>query len=125
MSASWSRRDCIWPDEILKHLKTLNLLKSDGDPDSRTGMAVLRKYRGQLLRRAQGDDGDIDEEDVSVVATGRSDLPRSIVAAHAKKGRPDAGRPFLVEVVGQRPLPKVGVIEPTVACCWMSCTQSW
>jgi hypothetical protein len=36
-------------------------------------MALLRKYRGQLLRRAPGDDGDIDEEDVSVVATGRSD----------------------------------------------------
>ena len=46
-------------------------------------------------------------------------------AAHAKKGRPYAGRPFLVDVVGQRPLPKVGVTEPTVACCWMSCTQSW
>jgi hypothetical protein len=42
-----------------------------------------------------------------------------------KKGRPSAGRPFLVEVVGQRPLPKVGVTELTVARCWMSCTQSW
>ena len=52
-------------------------------------------------------------------------LPRSIDAAHAKKGRPDAGRPFLVEVVGQRPLPKVGVVEPAVACCWVSNTQSW
>ena len=46
-------------------------------------------------------------------------------AADAKKGRPYAGAPSWVEVVGQRPLPKVGVTEPTVACCWMSCTQSW
>jgi hypothetical protein len=36
-----------------------------------------------------------------------------------------AVRPFPVELVGQRPLPKVGLTEPTVACCWMSCTQSW
>jgi hypothetical protein len=42
-----------------------------------------------------------------------------------EEGAPLCGRPFLVEVVGQRPLPKVGVTEPTVACCWMSCTQSW
>ena len=30
--------------------------------------------------------------------------------------------PFLVEVVevlGQRPLPKIGVVDPTVACCWL------
>jgi hypothetical protein len=32
---------------------------------------------------------------------------------------------LLVEVVGQRPLPKVGVVEPAVACCWVSNTQSW
>jgi hypothetical protein len=49
----------------------------------------------------------------------------AVGAVHAKKGRPYAGRPFLVEVVGQRPLPKVGVTELTVARCWMSCTQSW
>jgi hypothetical protein len=45
--------------------------------------------------------------------------------ATAEKGRPCAGRPFLVEGVGQRPLPKVGVVGPTVACCWMSCTHWW
>ena len=33
--------------------------------------------------------------------------------------------PLLVEIVGQRPLPKVGATEPTVACCWVSTTQSW
>ena len=33
--------------------------------------------------------------------------------------------PFLVDIVGQRPLPKVGVVEPTVACCWVSCTHWW
>jgi hypothetical protein len=35
------------------------------------------------------------------------------------------GAPSWFEVVGQRPLPKVGVTELTVARCWMSCTQSW
>jgi hypothetical protein len=59
------------------------------------------------------------------VVTGLTPQDTGIVAAHARKGRPYAGRPFLVEVVGQRPLPKVGVTEPTVACCWMSCTQLW
>ena len=55
--------------------------------------------------------------------------PASVVTEHCcstcEEGAPLCGRPFLVEVVGQRPLPKVGVTEPTVACCWMSCTQSW
>jgi hypothetical protein len=69
------------------------------------------------LARPEGGDSLYDEV--------RPRLPGSVVAAHARKGRPYAGRPFLVEVVGQRPLPKVGVTEPTVACCWMSCTQLW
>ena len=55
----------------------------------------------------------------------RPHLPPSIVAAHAKKGCPLCGHPFFVEVVDQRPSPKVGVTEPTVACCWMWFTQSW
>jgi hypothetical protein len=42
-----------------------------------------------------------------------------------RRGALQCGRPFLVEVVGQRPLPKVGVVEPAVACCWVSNTQSW
>jgi hypothetical protein len=46
--------------------------------------------------------------------------------AHAvhEEGAPLCGRPFLVDIVRQRPLPNVGEVEPTVACCWMSYTQS-
>jgi hypothetical protein len=46
-----------------------------------------------------------------------------VYVIHAKKGRPYAGRPFLVEIVGQRPLPTVEVAEPTVACGWFPYTQ--
>ena len=52
-------------------------------------------------------------------------LKHRVWCSTCEEGAPLCGRPFLVEVVGQRPLPKVGVTEPTVACCWMSCTQSW
>jgi len=53
------------------------------------------------------------------------DFSTSALACTCEEGAPLCGRPFLVEVVGQRPLPKVGVVEPAVACCWMSNTQSW
>jgi hypothetical protein len=56
---------------------------------------------------------------------GIGEAVHAVVAAHAQKGAPVCGRPFLVKVVGQRPLPKVVFTEPTVACCWFSCTQSW
>ena len=53
--------------------------------------------------------------------------PASFATEHcrsiSKKGCPLYAGPFVVE--DQRPLPKVGVTEPTVACCWMWFTQSW
>lgn len=92
--------------EILKHLKSLDLLKSDGDPGSSTAMAVLRRYRGQLLRRARGDDGDIDEADVSVIATGRSDwtgwvdLVKDQIEARAIKNTARVIREVGADIVG-------------------------
>jgi endonuclease/exonuclease/phosphatase family metal-dependent hydrolase len=55
--------------EILELLGQLGLLLSDGDPTRRNTLAVLRKYRGRLLRRPQGGQAD----DVTVVADGRED----------------------------------------------------
>ncbi|MGV9336497.1 endonuclease/exonuclease/phosphatase family protein [Nocardia sp. NPDC003726] len=55
--------------EILTLLKKLRLLLDDGDPDRKNTFAVLRKIRGQLLKRPTGGD----EDDVTVIANGRSD----------------------------------------------------
>lgn len=54
--------------EILRLLKTLRLLLDDGDPDRKHTFAVLRKIRGQLLKRPPGG-----EDAVVVVAEGRAD----------------------------------------------------
>jgi endonuclease/exonuclease/phosphatase family metal-dependent hydrolase len=59
--------------EILTQLRTLGLLTSDGNAADDDTMALLRKYRGQLLKRPRGDDHDVDEDDVIVVANGRAD----------------------------------------------------
>ena len=61
----------------------------------------------------------------SLVPADTGELTEGGHCSTCEEGAPLCGRPFLVEVVGQRPLPKVGVTEPTVACCWVSCTQSW
>ncbi|MFD3458331.1 endonuclease/exonuclease/phosphatase family protein [Nocardia fluminea] len=53
--------------DILQLLDTLQLLHSDGNPDSDDTFALLRKIRGQLLKRPTGGG------DVTVVADGRSD----------------------------------------------------
>ncbi|MGV9822992.1 endonuclease/exonuclease/phosphatase family protein [Nocardia xishanensis] len=54
--------------EIHGLLKKLRLLLDDGDPQRENHFAVLRKIRGQLLKRpASGD-----EDDVTVVADGRA-----------------------------------------------------
>src|SRR6185312_5228420 len=74
---------------------------------------LARVERSRLPRLEGGD---------SLYDKVRPHLPETIGTAHAKKGRP-YGRPFLVEAVGQRLFPKVGVTEPTGACCWMSCTH--
>ena len=42
-----------------------------------------------------------------------------------RRDGPCAGRPFLVEIVDQRPLPTVEVTGPVEARCWMSCTHWW
>ncbi|MBF6303032.1 endonuclease/exonuclease/phosphatase family protein [Nocardia amamiensis] len=55
--------------EILTLLKKLRLLLNDGEPNDEDTFAVLRKIRGQLLKRPAGGD----EDDVTVVADGRSD----------------------------------------------------
>lgn len=55
--------------EILGLLKKLHLLLDDGDPDRENTFAVLRKIKGQLLKRSRGGG----EDDVMVVADGRSD----------------------------------------------------
>jgi hypothetical protein len=55
--------------ETLGLLKKLRLLLDDGDPDRKDTFAVLRKIRGQLLKRPPGGG----EDDVMVVADGRSD----------------------------------------------------
>ncbi|MFR9773178.1 endonuclease/exonuclease/phosphatase family protein [Nocardia sp. SC052] len=55
--------------EILTLLKKLRLLLDDGDPERKNTFAVLRKIRGQLLKRPHGGG----EDDVTVVADGRSD----------------------------------------------------
>jgi endonuclease/exonuclease/phosphatase family metal-dependent hydrolase len=55
--------------EILRLLKTLGLLLSDGDPTSTSSFAVLRVYRGHLLKRPRGGG----EQAVTVVADGRTD----------------------------------------------------
>ncbi|MGW0180934.1 endonuclease/exonuclease/phosphatase family protein [Nocardia sp. NPDC003345] len=54
--------------EILDLLKRLRLLLDDGDPERKNTFAVLRKIRGQLLKRPPGG-----EEAVVVVAEGRAD----------------------------------------------------
>ena len=54
--------------EILSLLKDLRLLTSDGNLNDPNTMAVLRKYRGQLLRRPRAG-GDA----ITVVAGGRAD----------------------------------------------------
>lgn len=53
--------------DILRLLDTLRLLHSDGNPDNDDTFALLRKIRGQLLKRPTGGG------DVTVVADGRSD----------------------------------------------------
>ncbi|MFE5703849.1 endonuclease/exonuclease/phosphatase family protein [Rhodococcus koreensis] len=55
--------------EILGHLTTLRLVLDDGDPRRRDTYAVLRRIRGQLLKRPRGGG----EDDVIVVAEGRGD----------------------------------------------------
>ncbi|WP_345353535.1 endonuclease/exonuclease/phosphatase family protein, partial [Rhodococcus olei] len=50
--------------DIIEHLKVLDLLRNDGNPD--TGFALLRRIRGKLLDRPRGGD-------VTVAADGRSD----------------------------------------------------
>ena len=42
-----------------------------------------------------------------------ADAPHAVVSSTCEEGAPLCGRPFLVAIVGQRPLPKVGVTEPT------------
>jgi hypothetical protein len=55
--------------------------------------------------------------------------PASFATEHCcrtcEEGAPVCGAPLPGRGCGQRPLPKVGVTEPTVACWRMSCTQSW
>lgn len=53
--------------EMLELLGQLGLLLSDGDPTRKNTLAVLRKYRGQLLKRPRTGQAD----DVTVVADGR------------------------------------------------------
>lgn len=55
--------------EILRLLKTLGLLLSDGDPSDKDSFAVLRVVRGHLLKRPHGGG----EDAVTVVADGRGD----------------------------------------------------
>ncbi|MGY1896364.1 endonuclease/exonuclease/phosphatase family protein [Nocardia gipuzkoensis] len=55
--------------EILALLKKLRLLRDDGDPERKNTFAVRRNIRGQLLKRPRGGG----EDDVTVVADGRSD----------------------------------------------------
>ncbi|MBF6328191.1 endonuclease/exonuclease/phosphatase family protein [Nocardia transvalensis] len=56
--------------EILRLLKTLRLLRDDGDPARKNTFAVMRKIRGQLLKRPRGGG----EDDIVVVAEGRDDF---------------------------------------------------
>ena len=92
--------------DILKQLKTLNLLKTHGDASSAATMALLRKYRGQLLARPRGDDGDIDEEDVTVVADGRAswtgwvDLVKDQIEATAIENTAAVIREIGADIVG-------------------------
>jgi hypothetical protein len=100
------------------------VVKATGDAGYRA-MAValsdsLTKYFRSDHRRNRA------AESAGVSRDRWQEIKRGYVQAHTrKKGRPYPGRPFLAELLGQRPLPTVEVTWPVEACCWMSCTHWW